>query len=78
MHEQPKHASEYNSLADDWHTGRTICIGAAAAVYVYNLIDAALANGSRRISIKKNRNYDLTLRPSTENGNSGFSLCLNF
>ena len=78
MQEQPKHANEYNSLADDWHTGRTICIGAAAAVYVYNLIDAALANGSRRISIKKNRYYGLTLRPSTENGNSGFSLCLNF
>lgn len=55
MYEQPKHASEYNSLAEDWETGRNICIGAAAAIYVYNLVDAFVAKGARRVVVKPGR-----------------------
>ena len=55
MYEQPKYAAEYNSLADTWETGRNICIGAAAAIYVYNLIDAFTAKGARRVVVKRGR-----------------------
>jgi len=57
MQEHPKHAAEYNSLADSWETGRNICIGAAAAIYLYNLIDAFASNGAKHIRIKKEKSY---------------------
>ena len=53
MKEQPRHAQTYNSKADNWESGRNICIGAAAALYVYNLIDAVAAKGARRVTVRK-------------------------
>ena len=35
----------------NWSIGRNICIGAAAALYVYNLIDAIVAPGARRVVV---------------------------
>jgi len=46
----------YATKRDHFATGRNICIGAAAALYVYNLIDAIVAPGARRIVIKKQSN----------------------
>ena len=54
MHEQPKYASQYNSLADSWRTGRNVSIGVAGAVYVYNLIDALVSTGAKRVVVKGN------------------------
>lgn len=34
-----------------WATGRNICIGAAAALYLYNIIDSTVAPGGRRIKV---------------------------
>ncbi len=53
--EQPNHASTYNSKADRWDTGRNVCIGVAAALYVYNLVDAAVAKGTPRVVVKPRR-----------------------
>lgn len=78
MIEQPKHAGEYNSLADNWQTARTIFSSAAVALYIYNLIDAAVANGARRIVIKKNTNWGVSLRPTIYDTSTGISLCVNF
>ena len=38
MHEQPKHQQTYNTKADNWENVRNGFIGAAAALYVYNIV----------------------------------------
>lgn len=43
----------YITKSDHFATGRNICIGAAAALYVYNLIDAIIAPGARRVVVQK-------------------------
>lgn len=53
MKEQPKFFQTYNTKADNWENIRNVCIGAAAALYVYNLIDAAVSPGARYAVIKK-------------------------
>ena len=45
--------NSYSTKADHFATARNICIGAAAALYLYNLIDAVVAPGARRIVVKK-------------------------
>ena len=40
-------------IVDHFATARNICIGAAAALYVYNLIDAIAAPGARRIAVRR-------------------------
>lgn len=77
MQEQPKHASEYNSLADTWETSRNICIGAAAAIYIYNLIDAFASNGAKHIQIK-NRSISLSSSPYADDRSYGISLAFHF
>jgi hypothetical protein len=77
MQEQPKHAAEYNSLADSWETGRNVCIGAAAAVYIYNLIDAFTATGAKHIVVKRSRIVYSAL-PYADSQSVGVSLALNF
>ena len=52
MYSQPKFAKEYKSRADNFEIARNCCIGAAAAIYVYNLIDAIVAPGARRVVVK--------------------------
>ncbi len=45
-------AAQKKSYADKrtaYNTGRNICIGALCAVYVYNIVDAIVAPGARRI-----------------------------
>lgn len=78
MIEQPKYAKEYHNRETNWQTARNISIGVTAALYVYNLIDAALVSGAKRIIIKKNKNYHISMRPANVEGNSGLALSLNF
>lgn len=77
MQEQPKHASEYNSLADSWATGRNICIGAAAALYVYNLIDAFVTTGAKHVVVQGNKS-SLSAVPYVDNQSAGIGLALKF
>ncbi len=46
----------YATKRDHFATGRNICIGAVAALYVYNLIDAIVAPGARRIVVHQRAN----------------------
>lgn len=78
MKEQPKYASEYNSRADSWETGRNICIGAAAALYVYNIIDAFVANGAKRVIINRKNNTRFSFAPYSDIKSSGICMKLNF
>lgn len=42
---------EYNNRAGNCATARNICIGGLAALYVYNIIDALIAPGARRVLV---------------------------
>lgn len=58
----------YNNLAGGCATGRNICVGAAAALYVYNVIDAIVAPGARRVIVT----------PATSPGGQYYGLALNY
>lgn len=45
----------YSTKRDHYATARNVCIGAAAALYAYNLIDAVAAPGARRLAIGKGK-----------------------
>lgn len=53
MREQPRFFQKYNTKADNWANARNVCIGAMAAVYAYNLIDAIVAPGARRTVVRR-------------------------
>ena len=78
MKEQPEFAQSYNTKANNYETARNILIGAAAAVYVYNLVDAAVAKGARRIIVKSATNSYLSLHPVATPYATGLSLTYNF
>lgn len=78
MKEQPQFAQQYNTKANNYETARNICIGAAAAVWLYNIIDAAVAKGARRIVISPARNSYWSLHPVATPNSAGLSLAYNF
>lgn len=75
MREQPQHLKTYNTKADNWENVRNVCIGGAAALYVYNLIDALVANGRKRSTTHKA--VSLAVYPSAGDCN-GMSLAFRF
>jgi len=58
----------YINSASNLATGRNVCIGAAAAVYVYGMIDAIVAPGARRVVVV----------PSADNRSVGVSASVRF
>ena len=77
MKEQPEFAKNYNTKSKNWETGRNICIGAAAAVYLYNLIDAAVAKGGKKVTVKSRNRY-VSLHPTVSLDGAGVALSYNF
>ena len=77
MKEHPEHIDFYRNKKANWELGRNIAIGATAALYVYNLIDAAVAPGRRRVNVNK-RNYSYSLVPIVYEDGVGMSFALNF
>ena len=65
MYSQPNFAKEYNSRASNFEIARNCCIGVAAAIYVYNLIDAIVAPGARRVVLTP-RNLHITPTASSD------------
>ena len=78
MAEQPKFAKEYNSKADNWETGRNICIGVAVGVWIYNIIDAAVAKGTRRIVMRRTDGGGFSLSPMVAPSVAGVSFAYHF
>ncbi|WP_294627030.1 DUF5683 domain-containing protein [uncultured Bacteroides sp.] len=77
MREQPKHLATYNTKADNWENIRNACIGGAAALYVYNLVDALVANGRKRSIRQKGSPVHMALYPSVGSCN-GVTLAFRF
>lgn len=71
---------QYSTKSDHFATGRNVCIGATAALYIYNLIDAIVAPGARRILVKKRSNGNIySILPSiSEDGNPVMMASITF
>lgn len=78
MKEQPQFAKDYNTKANNWETGRNVCLGAAAAVWIYNIIDAAVAKGARKIIVKPKDGNSFSLYPIATPHSMGLALTYNF
>lgn len=71
----------YASKRDHFATGRNICIGATAALYVYNLIDAIVAPGARRVVVHQRANGEgyTAFAPTVLDGNTpGVAVAITF
>ena len=55
--QQPQYALQYSTRANNWATGRNICLGVTAGIWVWNIIDAFAAKGARRVIVKPQRGY---------------------
>lgn len=76
MIEDPRHIEQYSVLADTWTNIGYGCIAFTAAVYIYNLIDAAVSPGARRVIVTpKNTNWSVL--PTTFN-NDAIGLALTY
>ena len=78
MKENPQFAKEYSNRAKDWETGRNISIGAAAGVWVYNVIDALVAKGKKRIIVTRPDGSGLSMNSFVTPDASGISLAYRF
>lgn len=77
--EQPKFAKDYGNKADSWETGRNVCIGVAAGIWVYNIVDAIVAKGARRVVVNRADGSGLSVAPFFDlNGTAGLSLAYKF
>lgn len=78
MVEDPKHRKDYSMSADMWQNIGYGCIAFTAAVYIYNLIDAAVAPGARRVIVLP-RASALNISPVvTYDGSVGLAMKYNF
>lgn len=56
--------NSYSTKRDHFAAARNICIGAVAALYAYNLIDAIAAPGAKRAVVKRRRGVDYSFAPA--------------
>lgn len=78
MQEKTVYKAFYNDKVDTWCNVRNGFIGAVSALYIYNLIDAAVAPGRRRVIVKKGKTVHWGLVPTWEKNMTGMSLVMNF
>ena len=70
---------QFSADISNYALGRNICIGAAAALYVYNLIDAVVAPGARRIVINGRERARYAFAPvASPDGSVLFAVNLTF
>ena len=78
MKEYPQHLDFYNNKATTWKNVRNVTLGVGAGLYVYNLIDAAVAPGRRRVIVSKGKSYNYSLVPTWNGQNAELAFMLNF
>jgi aspartate 1-decarboxylase len=69
------HIKTYAGRADTMSNIRNLCITGAAALYIYNLVDAIVAPGNKYLVNRDNR---LSLVPAADGTYAGIGLSLNF
>ena len=78
MKEYPKHHDFYNNKATTWKNIRNVTIGVGAGLYLYNLIDAAVASGRPRVIVTPKRSYYYSLAPTWDGESVGLAFNLTF
>ncbi len=78
MKERPQHFDFYRNKKSSWETGRNVAIGVTGAIYLWNLIDAAVAPGKKRVVVNR-RSYAYDIAPVMfDNGSLGVGFAMNF
>lgn len=77
MKERPQHFDFYRNKKSSWETGRNVAIGVTGAVYLWNLIDAAIAPGRRQVVVDR-RSYACQLAPVVFDNGVGVGFAMNF
>lgn len=78
IQEDPKHATKYADRADMWQNIGWGCIAFTAAVYIYNIIDGAIAPGQPHIQIGS-KSYNYAMAPMiTPRGDFGLAMQVKF
>lgn len=62
--QQPQYAQQYSTRANNWATGGNICLGIAGGIWLWNIIDAFVAKGARKVIVKPQRGY-LSIQPTS-------------
>lgn len=78
MKEYPQHHDFYNNKATTWKNVRNVAIGVGAGLYLYNLIDAAVAPGRRHVIVSKGKSYNYSLVPTWDGQNTALAFTLDF
>lgn len=68
-----KKKATYTDRANSWTDVRNGCIAAAAIVYVWNVVDAAISKGARHVVINQ-----IAFTPYATTESAGFALNINF
>ncbi len=76
--EQPKFVKDYTTKADNWETGRNVCIGVAAGIWIYNIIDAYVAKGKKRVVVNRADGNGLSIVPGVSSEGAGVSFAYKF
>lgn len=76
----PEHLRIYSRRISNFSTARNICIGATAALYIWNLVDAVVAPGARRVVVHPAMNFGgYSLKNSNSSADAvGLSAALTF
>lgn len=76
----PEHLRIYSRRISNFSTARNVCIGATAALYIWNLVDAVVAPGARRVVVKPAMNFgEYSLESSNSSADAvGLSAVLSF
>lgn len=77
MKERPQHFDFYRDKKSKWETGRNIAIGVTGAIYLWNLIDAAVAPGRRKVVVR-HRSYNYAFAPVVFDDGVGVGFAMNF
>lgn len=77
MKEHPQFRDFYRNKKSNWATGRNVAIGVTAALYAYNLVDALVAPGRRRVVVS-GRKYNYSFAPLITPDSFGVGLAMNF
>ena len=68
-----KQKATYTDRANTWTDVRSGCIAAAAVVYVWNVVDAAISRGKRHVEIN-----EVAFAPYATSQSAGLALNINF
>lgn len=75
---RPEYAGSWRSKMIGWRNFRNGAIGAAAALYIYNLIDAATSEGGRKLNVIKPGSGNFSLTPWVVPDFAGLSMSITF